>query len=209
MGAFDGRVTALDTGIAASIGGKNDPAQMAVEGVYTAMWHVYLNDELKFSSTSPFMAQNDKAGGPNWDWRHIDPTRANVSDNLYTAADLAAAMELNPYLKVFSASGYYDAVTPFFQTFRNFVDMPLGSQDESGNALRSFTISNYKSGHLRNLTICNYESGHMVYLDNKSRSEMKKDLAIFYEVSAPPKPKAAIQIKPGKVRIRRIGRTPY
>ena len=58
------------------------------------------------TSTSPFLAQNDKVG-PNWDWSHIDPTGTKNSDNLYAAGDLAAAMEVNPYLKVFSASGYY------------------------------------------------------------------------------------------------------
>ena len=48
---------------------------------------------------------------------------------LYTAGDLAASMELNPYLKVFCAAGYYDAVTPFFQTMLDLENMPLGNPD--------------------------------------------------------------------------------
>ena len=88
----------------------------AVGGVYTAMWNVYLNDELKFVATSPFLDINDQAFD-NWDFSHTDPTGAQKGgDTLYTAGDLAASMALNPYLKVFSANGYYDAVTPFFQT---------------------------------------------------------------------------------------------
>jgi carboxypeptidase C (cathepsin A) len=188
MGAYDGRAYAKDTGIAASIPG-NDPALMAVGGVYTAMWHVYLNDELQFTSTSPFLAQNDKVG-PNWNFSHIDPARQKAHENLYTAGDLAAAMELNPYLKVFSASGYYDAVTPFFQTFLNFEDMPLGSDDAR-----------------KNLEVHNYESGHMIYLDNKSRSEMKSHLANFYKDAM--QPQAPIRIRPSVVHTRRISRTPY
>jgi len=196
LSAYDGRVKAEDTGIAGSIGG-NDPGMMAVGGVYTAMWHVYLNNELQFTSTSPFMAQNDKVF-PNWNFSHIDPTGAQKGSPsyaggdlaLYTAGDLAAAMELNPYLKVFSASGYYDAVTPFFQTILNFENMPLSSPHARGN-----------------LTIRNYPSGHMIYLDNESRSAMKADLAAFYEDAR--RPQAAAQIRHNAALTRRVSRTPY
>jgi carboxypeptidase C (cathepsin A) len=44
VGAYDGRVTADDTGIAGSVdpnSGGNDPTMTAVGGVYTAMWNVY------------------------------------------------------------------------------------------------------------------------------------------------------------------------
>jgi hypothetical protein len=33
----------------------------------------------------------------------------------------------------------------------------------------------------RNLTVQNYPSGHMIYLDEKSRTAMKTDLAAFYD----------------------------
>ena len=42
LGAYDGRVTGVDTGIAALVspdGGMNDPTMAAVSGVYTAMWN--------------------------------------------------------------------------------------------------------------------------------------------------------------------------
>src|SRR5918912_880675 len=88
VGAYDGRVTANDTGIAGSVdpnSGGNDPTITAIGGVYTAMWNVYLNDELKFTATSPFMDLNDQAF-LNWDFGHIDPTGAHVGgDSLYTA----------------------------------------------------------------------------------------------------------------------------
>jgi carboxypeptidase C (cathepsin A) len=104
----------------------------------------------------------------NWDFGHIDPTGAQKggADGLYTAGDLAAAMSLSPYLRVFSANGYYDAVTPYFQSIPNFENMPLGSPQARDN-----------------LAIHNYPSGHMVYLDNASRSAMKIDLAAFYETT--------------------------
>jgi carboxypeptidase C (cathepsin A) len=199
LGAYDGRITAPHTGIAESIPANNDPAKMAVEGIYTAMWHEYLNNELKYASTTPFMAENDQAGAPNWNFSHKDPTGKLVED-AYTAGDLAAAMELNPYLKVFSASGYYDALTPYFETFRKLQDMPFGSEWARDIALN-------------NLTVCNYESGHMIYLDDDARSKMKKDLAKFYIDSAKredakKRPQGPLRIRPSTV-LRRRSRTRY
>jgi carboxypeptidase C (cathepsin A) len=203
VGAYDGRVTAYDTGIAGSVdpnSGGNDPTMTAVAGVYTAMWNVYLNDELRFTSTSPFVDLNDQAF-LNWNFGHIDPTGAQKGggNSLYTAGDLAAAMALNPYLQVFSANGYYDAVTPFFQTVLNFENMPLKSV-----AAR------------HNLTIRNYPSGHMVYLDEKSRSEMKSDLAVFYQSATARRINSEGIVGSGEMaRIsqteyrRRISRVPY
>jgi carboxypeptidase C (cathepsin A) len=194
VGAYDGRVTAEDTGIAGSIdpnSGDNDPTMTAVGGVYTAMWNVYLNNELRFTATSPFMDLNDQAF-LNWDFGHIDPTGAQKggADSLYTAGDLAAAMSLNPYLRVFSANGYYDAVTPFFQTILNFENMPLDSP------------------HAReNLAIHNYPSGHMVYLDNASRSAMKTDLAGFYESTWAHS--LAVAPKRAGEETKRMSRSPY
>jgi carboxypeptidase C (cathepsin A) len=126
---------------------------------------VYLDEELKYTSTSPFMDLNDQAF-KYWNFNHVDPTGAQKGGQttLYTAGDLAASMELNPYLRVFCASGNYDAVTPFFQTVLDLENMPLG---------------NPESRH--NLVLRTYQSGHMIYLDNPSRGEMKADLGAFYD----------------------------
>jgi len=172
VGAYDGRVTANDTGIAGSVdpnSGGNDPTITAIGGVYTAMWNVYLNEELKYTSTSPFMDLNDQAF-INWNFSHVDPTGAQMGgiSTLYTAGDLAASMELNPYLKVFCANGYYDAVTPFFQTVLDLENMPLGNPENQKH------VKN-------NLVFRTYPSGHMIYLDNQSRSDMKADLGAFYD----------------------------
>ncbi|MBV9288109.1 MAG: hypothetical protein JO288_09835 [Hyphomicrobiales bacterium] len=174
LGAYDGRVTGVDTGIAAIVdpaSGGNDPTMAAVSGVYTTMWNVYLNNDLQFTSTSNFVDLNDQAYA-NWDFSHIDPTGAqkggkDQSGNpiVYTAGDLAAVMAANPDLKVFSANGYFDSVTPFFQTKLTLDAMPLADP------------------HARaNLTIRNYPSGHMIYLDGASRTQMKADVSALYDV---------------------------
>jgi carboxypeptidase C (cathepsin A) len=172
LGAYDGRATGIGTGIAARIdpmSGGNDPTMTAVNGVYTAMWNTYLNDDLKFTSNSAFTDLNDQTF-QNWNFSHIDPTGAQTGVDpkgnviLYTAGDLAATMSLNIDLKVLSANGYYDSVTPFYQTALDLQAMPLVDA----------TVR-------KNLTIRDYPSGHMIYLDGDSRTAMKADLAKFYD----------------------------
>ncbi|MFM0529375.1 peptidase S1 [Paraburkholderia strydomiana] len=172
LGAYDGRVTAIGTGIAGKVdpnSGGNDPTMTAVSGVYTTMWNVYLNEQLKYTSNSAFTDLNDQAF-QFWDFSHIDPTGAQkgVDDKgnviLYTAGDLAAVMVLNPDLKVLSANGFYDFVTPFYQTVLDLQQMPLLSQQVRQNLSARF-----------------YPSGHMIYLDGGSRTALKADLAAMYD----------------------------
>ncbi|SMG57644.1 S10 family peptidase [Paraburkholderia susongensis] len=172
LGEYDGRVTAIDTGIAGKIdpnSGGNDPTMTAVTGVYTTMWNVYLNEQLKYTSNSSFTDLNDQAF-KYWDFSHIDPTGAQKGVDskgniiLYTAGDLAAVMALNPDLKVLSANGFFDFVTPFYQTVLDLQQMPLLSQQVRQNLSARF-----------------YPSGHMVYLDGGSRTALKADLAHMYE----------------------------
>ena len=172
LGAYDGRATGIDTGIAARIdplAGGNDPTMTAVNGAYTVMWNTYLNDDLRFTSSSSFTDLNDQTFA-NWSFSHIDPTGAQTGIDpkgeviLYTAGDLAATMSLNVDMKVLSANGYFDSVTPFYRTTRDLAQMPLGDA-----AVR------------QNLTIRYYPSGHMVYLDGASRTALKADLARMYD----------------------------
>jgi carboxypeptidase C (cathepsin A) len=172
VGAYDGRVTAIDTGIAGQIdpnSGSNDPTMTAVSGVYTTMWNEYLNEHLKYTSTSSFTDLNNQAF-QHWDFSHIDPTGAQKGKDaqgnivLYTAGDLAAVMALNIDLKVLSANGFYDFVTPFYQTVLDLQQMPLIEQ----------TVRN-------NLSARFYPSGHMIYLDGGSRTALKADVAKMYD----------------------------
>lgn len=174
LGAYDGRVTGIESGIAGRVdpnSGSNDPAMTAVAGVYTAMWNVYLNEELQYASASSFTDLNDRAFA-NWDFHHVDPAGAqqgiDAQDRivLYTAGDLAAVMALNVDLKVLSANGYYDFVTPFYQTVIDLQRMPLDDP-----------------GVRRNLSARFYPSGHMVYLDGASRTMLRRDLGAMYDAT--------------------------
>jgi carboxypeptidase C (cathepsin A) len=135
------------------------------------MWNSYLNEQLKFTSTSSFTDLNDQAF-QNWDFKHTDPTGAQKGIDahgniiLYTAGDLAAVMALNVDLKVLAANGMYDFVTPFYQTVIDLQQMPLIDKTVRQNLSATF-----------------YPSGHMVYLDGGSRTQLKKDLAGMYDAA--------------------------
>jgi carboxypeptidase C (cathepsin A) len=174
LGSYDGRVTAISTGIAGKIdpnSGGNDPTMTAVTGAYTTMWNTYLNEQLKFTSNSSFTDLNDQAF-QYWDFHHKDPTGAEKGIDakgnviLYTAGDLAAVMALNIDLKVLSANGFYDFVTPFYQTVLDLQQMPLIDK----------TVR-------ENLTARFYPSGHMIYLDAGSRTAIKADLVKMYDAA--------------------------
>lgn len=182
LGAYDGRVTGIDTGIAGQVdpnSGGNDPTMTAVSGVYTSMWNTYLNEQLKYTSTSAFTDLNDQTF-KHWDFKHTDPTGAQkgIDDKgnvvLYTAGDLAAVMALNVDLKVLSANGVYDFVTPFYQTVIDLQVMPLVDKQVRENLSATF-----------------YPSGHMVYLDGGSRTALKADLDKLYDRTTADKPAMA------------------
>jgi carboxypeptidase C (cathepsin A) len=162
VGAYDGRVTTSDLGVAKDISLiNNDAFDRATNGVYIAAWNVYLNQELKYTSNSTFTGITSVT----WDWTHTDPTgkTSRGRGNLNTVTDLAAIMSINPDLKVFQASGYYDDVTPWYQTRIDLQNMNLDP------ALR------------KNLQIREYPSGHMIYLDGESRTAMRNDLLQFFQ----------------------------
>jgi carboxypeptidase C (cathepsin A) len=154
------------------------------------MWNTYLEDGLKFTSASSFTDLNDQAF-LNWDFGHIDPTGAQKGKDangniiLYTAGDLAAVMALNVDLKVLSANGYFDSVTPFSQTTSDLDNMPLADP-----AVRQNLVMKY------------YPSGHMAYLDGSSRTALKGDLARLYDSTTSNRP-AVERIRALQMRKRR------
>ncbi len=122
----------------------------------------YLNQELKYTSNSAFTGITDVT----WDWTHKDPTgkTSQGRGNLNTVPDLAAIMGINPDLKVFQASGFFDDVTPWYQTRLDLQNMAIDP------ALR------------KNLQISEYPSGHMIYLDPDSRTALRGDLLNFFQI---------------------------
>ena len=79
-----------------------------------------------------------------------------------TAGDLALAMVANPSLRVFSANGYFDMVTPFQATVYTLDHLNLEP------SLR------------RHIAFGFYESGHLIYANERALQRYHDDLERWY-----------------------------
>ncbi|MFC5478573.1 S10 family peptidase [Massilia suwonensis] len=147
MGRYDARVTA-PIGSALAAGG--DPSLTLVGGVFNNNIKPYLQNELRYTATTPYLGSNNVLG--QWNFGHDGKA---VPD---TIPDLAAALTLNPAMKVLAMGGYHDLATPFYQTELDLARLGAGSA----------------------IQIRNYDSGHMGYLDDRVRRLQKADLRAFY-----------------------------
>lgn len=147
-GRYDARVVASRF---APLPFVNDPSLAVVNDAFVNGIRNYLADTLHYSAASSYLPSNDFID--RWNFGHDGKA---VPD---TVPDLAAAMTLNPALKVLSLSGYYDLATPFYQTEKDLARL----------------------GASQNIVIRNYHSGHMGYLDNAARRAARADLGAFYQ----------------------------
>ena len=153
VGRLDSRFTGIDRDAAGSTI-ENDPSFTNVIGPYTATFYDYVRSDLGFESDIPYEIISLKT---NEAWRYAEHENRYVD----VAETLRKSISLNPHLKVFVASGYFDLATPYFATEYTFGR--LGLEEE----LRG------------NVSIAYYEGGHMMYVHVPSLAKMKKDLGGF------------------------------
>ena len=165
LGRYDARFEGIDLD-AAGDSPAYDPSDTGISGAFVAAFHEYLASTLDFSSTDPYKAT---AYGPgfHWDWKHKAPD-GDDEQTPDVALDLGAAMRQNPHLKLFSANGYFDLATPFFETEFDISHMQLDPSLEK----------NVRFGY--------YPSGHMIYLNPDALKQLKSDLAQFYSDAVTP-----------------------
>jgi len=161
LGRYDSRFTGIDAD-AGGEGPEYDASDAGVSGAFISAQHDYLETQLGYTTD---MTYRPSGNGINraWNWKHKAPGAnfpANVAD---TAQDLAAAMRQNPHLKLYSLNGLYDMATPFFGTEYDIAHMWLDP------AVRG------------NVRFAYYPSGHMVYLNPQALTQMKADVAKFYD----------------------------
>ena len=147
IGRYDARVKAPN-GTALTVDG--DPSLTVVNGAFVNTIRNYLEAELRYTATTPYLSFNSVIN--TWNFTHDGKALPD------TIPDLAAALTLNPAMKVMAISGYHDLATPFYQTELDMARLGGGS----------------------NIEIRNYNSGHMSYLDDNVRRLQKVDLRAFY-----------------------------
>jgi carboxypeptidase C (cathepsin A) len=146
LGRYDARVSA-PAGSALTVDG--DPSLTVINAAFTSSIATYLAGELHYSARSGYVSFNDIVS--RWNFSHDG---RQLPDTL---PDLAAAMALNPKLRVMAVNGYHDLATPFHQTELDLARL-------GANPL---------------IVLKYYASGHMTYLDDTARRLQQSDLINF------------------------------
>jgi len=148
IGYYDARVTAP---AGSALAGEQDPSSTFITPSFQQAITQYLGNDLGYTTPSSYVLLGNAIN--TWNFSHGGRP---VPD---TIPDLAAAFVRNPRLKVFSANGYHDLVTPFYQT-----ELDIARFGVNPNIVMRF-----------------YVGGHMTYLDDAARVQEKADLAQFYQ----------------------------
>ncbi|WP_374566734.1 S10 family peptidase [Ideonella sp.] len=159
VGRFDTRYTgpALDR---LSKEADYDAQSAAIGPAYVAAYNHYLRTTLKFGQDMVYKPGIDI--WRHWDWHHQPPgVEMPLSQTVNVMPDLAAAMKVNPRLKVQMHAGYFDLATTFFAAEFELDQLPLPA------ALRS------------NIEIQHYPAGHMMYDDPASLRTLHDEVAKF------------------------------
>jgi carboxypeptidase C (cathepsin A) len=135
IGRYDARVSAP---IGAPLARDDDPSSTLITPSFSQAIQTYLTSTLKYSFPVFYVTLSNAIN--SWNFSH------DGHDLPDTVPDLAAAMALNPQLKVLSLNGFHDLATPYFQT-----ELDLSRLGAAAVDFRKF------------------EGGHMTYLDDGSR----------------------------------------
>jgi carboxypeptidase C (cathepsin A) len=132
---------------------ETDPFMNAVLGAYAVAINRLLKETLKYEADAPYIVH-----APIWDkwnWKGFEGRYVNV------ASSLRKAMQANPHMRVYVASGYYDLGTPH------------AAGDYTMNHLGLRGAAHDK------VSISYFEAGHMMYIHQPSLARMAKELRAF------------------------------
>jgi carboxypeptidase C (cathepsin A) len=153
VGRFDSRVTAIDCVLCSDMI-NFDPSFDLILGIFTDTFNTYVRKELDWKKDEPYKILTS-----------LSPWNYTPANNKYldVSGKLTDVMNRNERLKVFVASGMTDLATPYFTTAYTFSHLNLDP------LLRD------------NITIKYYEGGHMMYLNEPTLVQMKKDITAFFK----------------------------
>ena len=137
---------------------SRDPASDGISAAYKAALMTYIRSDLGVDWNRDYLAPADPNLNSNWRWRTVPDGSSWEPAYVNTAHDLSEALRINPALKVFVASGYFDLTTPFFDA-----EYTLNRHD-----IRADQIE-YEF----------YQGGHMMYVNEPSRIQLLEDTRKF------------------------------
>lgn len=136
-----------------------EASDASIDAAFVSTWNDYVRTDLHFVTSLPYLtgayAAIQAAGG--WDFTHD-----GASPPLNAAPDMAEALTYDPHLRVFSANGYYDLVTPFLATVYTLNHLNIAPPLQS------------------HISYGFYPSGHMLYLNVDALAQFHRDLERWY-----------------------------
>ena len=156
VGRFDSRYKYIDADGNRESGEYDPSFQPAILGPFGTAINHYLRSELGFKTDLPYNLLTGKVHP--WDYSTFNNKFVNTSEHL------RKAMVMNPHMKVWVCSGYYDMATPYFAT--EYTMHHLG--------LPQHLYSNIHTTY--------YEAGHMMYLHKPSLIKLKTEVKDFFKI---------------------------
>lgn len=164
-GTLDTRFTGPTLDRLSKVGGY-DPQGTAISAAYVAALNTYLAQSLKYDGALRYRTGVDVY--ESWDYKHRVPGSGRATIALPNVLpDLAAAMKMNPTMKVLVLGGYFDISTPYFEGIFDLRHLPIPAALE------------------KNIEYRYYESGHMVYVNVPTLEKLHDDVAAFIRGGAP------------------------
>ncbi|MDH5539909.1 MAG: hypothetical protein OEY03_10945, partial [Rhizobacter sp.] len=152
VGRLDSRFLSIDRDDAGEKP-ESDAAMSNLAGAYAAGINRVLRDTLKFDDDAPYVVHAPL--WEKWKWKDFENKYVNVG------ASLRSALQGNPSMRVYVASGYFDLATP--------------------HAAGDYTLAHLglRGAQLNNISVSYFEAGHMMYIHGPSRERMASELRAF------------------------------
>ncbi len=157
IGTLDGRFLAKETDPTAAGPVLGDPSSYMTGAAYTSVFNDYLKNDLEVEMDRPYFTSAVNMSG--WDWKQSGGGYWEPS-YVSTARSLSAAMHRNTKMQVLVANGYYDLITPFFDS--------------------EYTFARHEIPQER-IKMTYYEAGHMMYNRQEDFDALAVDIRAFLE----------------------------
>jgi carboxypeptidase C (cathepsin A) len=137
-----------------------DPQSAAISSAYVSTFNDYARRVLHYGEGVAYKPEIDVFRW--WDMQHQPPgapEKLPISANVMP--DIAAAMKMNPNLKIQLNAGYYDLATPFYEGIYEMQHLQIPQKLQG------------------NIEFKQYESGHMVYAHQAALQQLHDNVAAF------------------------------
>jgi len=158
IGRLDGRFVGTEADQAAERP-SHDPSYDALAGPYAAGINDYLRRELGYRQDLPYELLTARV--QPWSYAEFEGRSVSV------ASSLATALRVLPHLRVYVASGYYDAATPYHAAAYVLAHLAVPPERRA------------------QIEVHPYEAGHMMYVHEPSRRAQSEHLAAFVTAATP------------------------